>query len=100
MAWNRVSELDRETVVETIVEIATSGAYVRDAEVLLREELAAYGYSPLESDRVAGVCRTIADYGEPRAIACALHQVLLDRETLVSLLDSEILVAACMMIQR
>lgn len=89
--------MDKETVVETISEIATSGIYSRDAEGLLFEELASFGYEARDSDRIIYFCRKLSALGEPRKLGCALHSLLQDRESLVEFLNDGTVAAACVM---
>jgi hypothetical protein len=93
-----VQELDKETVVEAIVEIAGPGEYVLEAEALLFEELCDFGYGPGDADRIVRFCHSISMLGEPRVIGRALYQLLLKPKSLTDLLDSNCLAVACLML--
>jgi hypothetical protein len=97
IARHKAGDLDEETVVETIAEIAASGDFARDSEGLLFRELNAFGYSAREWVHIVKFCRTISGIGEPRTIARALYGLLIDRKSLLDFIKAGTLAAACLM---
>lgn len=93
-----VQDLDKDTVVEAIVEIAAPGHYVLEAEELLFEELCSFGYGPCDAVRIVRFCESISTLGEPRVIGRALYQLLLEPKALKGFLDSDCLAVACLML--
>ncbi|HFD86336.1 MAG TPA: hypothetical protein ENJ35_01520 [Gammaproteobacteria bacterium] len=71
--------MDKETVIESIVEIANAGSYTYEAIELLNEELAAYGYSDSEIQSLIKVASRGGKIEDKSKYANSIYSILEDQ---------------------
>jgi hypothetical protein len=92
--------LDEETIIETVIEIATGGRHAVDAAGFLRDELANYGHAVTDIEAILDFCHKTLELGDIRSLAKAMFVLLQDVKTTHEFLETETFSAACLMVRQ